>query len=473
MDTVSSLTPPVQPATTEEVALLDVLNNNWQHWGYKWEQYVSNPDTIPLAEYEKMLQTDESVFAGAEYLVQSVIARIGEYCHPDEVIQEEIRTQLAGMDGSWLQAVGEIASALFYGYSVTEKVYKIDAGMVRLKTLQTLHPSTTVIETWKDGPDKNRPKVVHQFWGDTEHVVLPVDKCILYNHGGTFGNVYGTSRLKRAWKNWFIKEVLLKAWGTSLERHGKPTTIGYGDLSGTVQDQNGRQVQKAAYLNSVIKKIFSDGVGVLDGSTKVEISRAAAGIGKDFSELIAYLNRSIHQAIGLPALTLDVGSSGAYSLGKEQGDRFNQLLEGILIELTDMLVEQLIRPLIEMNFGQQDTYGCFSFEEWVVEDQKVVADTFSVLIASGILSVDRVEDMNWMRERLGLELLDESEIDALFPQMPSNPLAQSLDPIDTASIETGTPVENSFQAVGKMRRRLASNRQVLIAQRAKRAKETV
>lgn len=63
---------------------------------------------------------------------------------------------------------------------------------------------------------------------------LPLNKVILYTHNGKFGNPYGTSRLKRCYKNWKIKDVILKAWALTCERYGSPYTIakttGYGRL---------------------------------------------------------------------------------------------------------------------------------------------------------------------------------------------------------------------------------------------------
>lgn len=475
--TDSEATAPGQPSLD---MIFQIINNNWYHWGNKYETYVQNPDKIPVEEYDRMLETDETVFAGYEYLVQSVIARIGEYSHPDEVIEGFVQQNLTKMKGSFLNVCGESLSAVGYGFSVgevvwTRKSFTITTGdkgagteqtteisdAIAFDRIQFLHPSDVFINTHKEGPAKNEPSMIRQHLFNGEHIDLPMNKVMLYSHGAKFGNVYGKSRLKRAYKSWFIKEVMLRAWGVANERHGKPHTIAKANLDGNVQDpaNPGTIIPYAQYLASVLDGLANNGSCIVNQTTDVSIVRAAAGMGKDFGEIIQYCNRSILMAIGLPSLLLDGGSVGSYSLGKEQGDRFNQLLEAILIEFTDVLIEQLIRPLIDYNFGEQSDYGYFGFEEWNAEDQLTIVSAIEKLTNTGYLSKDRYADQCYVRERAGVPPITQAEMETDFPAMDVSGLGSDEATPDAESGD-GLPAELSersrvftFSAISKLRRR--------------------
>lgn len=70
------------------IDLNEILNNQWSSWKSQWTEGVYNPDNIPVEMYERMLDTDETVFSGIEFLTMSALARLGQYTQTDQKIQE-------------------------------------------------------------------------------------------------------------------------------------------------------------------------------------------------------------------------------------------------------------------------------------------------------------------------------------------------------------------------------------------------
>ncbi|MEW6282138.1 MAG: hypothetical protein AB1758_26265 [Candidatus Eremiobacterota bacterium] len=132
----------------------------------------------------------------------------------------------------------------------------------------------------------------------------------------------------------------------------------------------------------------------------------------------------------LPSLIADHGSTG-YSLGQQHFDLFALSLEQLLGEVTEVLLEQLIRPLIEVNFGPQDDFGEFTIENFQADDQKLLAEVFQVLTNVGVLDASRIEDLNQMRLAMGFPELSPEDVEPSEPQMP----LEAVPPADAGGTE--------------------------------------
>ncbi|MGB9826276.1 MAG: phage portal protein family protein, partial [Desulfofundulus sp.] len=71
-------------------------------------------------------------------------------------------------------------------------------------------------------------------------------------------------------------------------------------------------------------------------------------------------------------------------------------------DLTENLLEQLIRRLIDYNFGPQTDYGTFTEQPPDAESMKLYAEAFRQLVDAGFLDPQVAEDLRWARSKLGL-----------------------------------------------------------------------
>lgn len=411
-----------RPLKSRQTMLKGVLNENAYHWARETQDVYYNPDNIKLDTYERMYTTDETVFSGIEFLVMAALARLGEYTNPDRKQEDFVRRQLVEMRGSFPAKVADIMTAAPYGFSLTEIIWKVSGREIGIADLQTLHPATIHLDLHRSGPLKNQPRVAYQFFRQHRQAKIPLQKAILYSHGAVFGNAYGVSRLKRAYAPWFIKNIILKAWGLCCERYGSPYMVGKTKGVGQI-NVNGTKVNAVDHLANVLDSMSGKGSAVIGIEDIIDIKYAGTGYGDDFENLVAYCNKMIYRALGLPSLIADHGNTGSYSLGKQHFQLFILVLQKLLFEVIDVLVEQLVRPLIEMNFGAQEDYGTFSVEEFEEEDAKVIAETVEVLARTGLVNMDKIDDINHFRERLGLQLWEEEDLQPSAP-----PPIKGLDP---------------------------------------------
>lgn len=434
------------------------LNSNWYTWAENWVGAIYNPDSIPASEYDRIYQQDETVFSGVQILVHSILSRLGDYTHQDPDKELFVRTQFEQMHGSIRKVMAEkLVSAIVFGFSLAENVYKQIPGGIGLASIQVLHPKDVSLELHREGPEKNRVARFFQYKDGLAHAELPPAKCIHMVHEGFAGNPFGVSRLKRAWKSMFIKDVLLRAYGTCLERYGTPiTTAEATNLSGQV-NYAGQIYSGADFVGRQLDSLGRKGVLVLPNGTSVKIHYAPAGLGADFLAAIQYCNRSIHQAIGLPSLVADSGSVGSYSLGQEHSATFQLIVTSILEDLIDILLDQLVRPLLEYNFGPQEDLGDFSVDVFDPVLAKATAEASAVLLNSGVADASRLADLNLLRERNDLPPLTEEDLSTQYP---------SMSPSRIAGVEEDQAPTSSL--MGRRRRRVRTEFAHAESRRAKR-----
>ena len=108
----------------------------------------------------------------------------------------------------------------------------------------------------------------------------------------------------------------------------------------------------------------------------------------------------------IPSLLFESGDVGSYALGSEHMELYQQGINAILLNLTETILEQLIRPLIVWNFGAQESWGFFNIKESKTE----VASWSSILLnmlQTGVIDRNNLDDLNFVRSRIGMDLLDE------------------------------------------------------------------
>lgn len=430
--------PQGRPLSSESVPM-GILNENYFTWTQYQPEIYYNPDNLTLDVYEKMYNTDETVYSGIEFIVMAALSRLGEYTHEDSKIDDFVSQQLVEMNGSFTSKVKDIMTGTFFGFSVTEIIWKKLGSMVGLSDLQTLHPQTIHFDLHREGPLKNQLKRIVQWYQQDHEVEIPVKKAVVYTHGQTFGNKYGVSRLKRAYKSWYLKDIILKAWGLTCQRYGTPYT--YGKTSGNGNVNVGGQSKPAIdHMMDVLNSFGQKGSAVIGLEDEIKMMYAGTGYGKDFESFVAYCNKMIYRALGLPSLIADNGSTGSYSLGKQHYVLFVQMMTDMLLEVIDVLVEQLIRPMIELNFGVQESYGTFGIENFETEDAKTLAETAKILAETGLSNLHDIDQVNYWLERMGLPVRTEEEMEIGQSAPPEIPGLESAAPAPSTEPETDAEI---------------------------------
>ncbi|MCW8830234.1 MAG: DUF935 family protein, partial [Gammaproteobacteria bacterium] len=297
-----------------------------------------------------------------------------------------------GFRGVFKDTINEMLSALQYGFSLTEKVFKIFPkgeykGKIGIKALKTRPPHGfefdiddfgNIIAIRQHQPNGNIP--------------LPPKKFILYTYDSEFGSPYGKSDFRSAYRSWFIKSQIVKYWAMYLERHGMPFIVG--------KYKKGTPQGERSALRTILERMQAKSVATYPNDLDIEFLEAKNGT-IDFQSAVDMHNTMITRSFLLPELLgLSSHKTGSQSLGVEQFDMFYKILEDIQVDVEDLINESLIRELVNMNFANVDDYPKFEFVPLDSSDKDKLYNIWITAVEKGVVKNTK-QDEDYLRQQLG------------------------------------------------------------------------
>lgn len=379
--------------------------------GERPDQEDFNPTDFSLEVYEKML-TDGQVKSALDMIKLSATAKGFTVTGDDDESKKYadfINENFEMIRGNMEDVLKEIMTALEYGYSCTEKVFEYKDGKIMLKKLKTLDPYSVAGKTDRFGD----LMYVKQRIG-SKTIKIPADKVLWYAHQKRFGNIYGQSRLRTVYKHWFIKDKMYRFANIAYERYGTPLLVG------SVEDKN-----DVPEITRLLRNINGmTGLGLSGGADVKAIQTTNA----DFIGYIEHHDRKIMESLLVPPslLGLSRGQSGSYALSSNQFDIFMIHLESIQRDIKSLIEEEIIRPLVDLNFPNVTRYPAFTFKPLADRDIDKLSSVFEKLINASVIAPEE----DWLREELG------------FPVM-SKEVRQSIEERKQKALEAFTPKGDS------------------------------
>jgi len=428
-------------------------------------RFIANPSTVSVETYKRMLDTDETIGSGIDFLNVCMIARFGDYTHPDPNIQKFVRRAIDQMEGSWHECLDEMLSCEWSGFSVTEQVwtFKSDfdgAPAFVPEKLATYAPLTLVFAVNRHGEvlpdgiyqyqrfhntffnsyvlgvrlgdlDGFRPDLYASV-GDYPYpiriaadltyltVKIPKSKVIHLRSTSTgkFGNPYGRSILRRIYKNWVAKDAFLKMWIVAADRKGTPLLVGYAAPNDSVKQQNQdphrpanvQEMRADQAMAATFKTIHNSSFIVMPGKKGETYEVEAIQIAGDmnvFKDGIDYFNKAIMRGLLIPPLVMGGDGGGSYSLGQEHHKIFEKIIDGKLKPIKQGILDQFIRKIISYNFPKEQWekhgYGDFILEEYDEDSMEKLSNIFSNLTEKGYMDPSDQTDMDEVRQKMNLK----------------------------------------------------------------------
>lgn len=397
-------------ATNDTIPLVGQIGSQLDSTFFLFDNCIQNMDDVPLFEYERMLETDETVAVGIHFLTLSILLKLGEYTHDNPKITAFVRENFESMQDNIYAACEEILTGLWAGYSGSELIWKPSGSQIMLDKIVTYHPRTILLQV--DRQTGNYTGIKQWRWFDGSPIDIPKEKAILFTYNKKFGNHYGKSIFKPIRKNWLLKDPILKMWARALDRFGTPLLAALvSDEQINDPDNPGKQISQLEWALRMLENIqsgtglaFHSGSKETGNETKISsLTNGGSGIGEAFEKAAGYLNKMILRGLLVPSLMADDGSGkGSYALGQAHFAVFDMTITSIYKGLTEVLLEQIVRRMVEYNFGKQKNYGSFTEIKLEQEDRKLLSECFSNLTNSGYITSQNQEDMDAVRDAMKL-----------------------------------------------------------------------
>lgn len=364
------------------------------------EQLSFNPERLVqrrgLDIYTEML-TDDQVYA-VSTIKKAIILSPGWAIQPasdskrDIAIADFVRWNFVRMPGTLRNVLFNVLTAMDYGFSITEKVLTLEKdhpkyrGLIRLKMLKPKSPVNFDFDMDEFGNIESIEQTIVPAGATTDE--LNPDKFVHYAYNTKFGNPYGYSDLRAAYTPWIEKKMIRRFWSIFLERFGSPPVMCKLPRNATDPE--------VAKIKQTIRNIQTrTGLTVPEGF-EITLLEAMRSGHAGFENAIAEKNMAITHAILMPDLLgFSAGERpGSFALGKAHVDIFLYVLEKVTRDIEDDIMgEQIIKPLVDMNFRVSD-YPVFQFEPLKQESRSIRAKLISILRDANVIRSDEP----WIRD---------------------------------------------------------------------------
>ena len=192
-------------------------------------------------------------------------------------------------------------------------------------------------------------------------------KCFFFTHNEEFGNIFGRSRLKPAYKYWYWKEIIYNFMLMYYERRGSPPIIAHAP-PGQSKSSSGTRIDNLQSALDMASSILSNSVDVVPYEQAKNGNDNMCGMeyltddkrGEMFIAAIDHLDIAILRALWIPERAItQSGSSGSYSMASVHADLFLMAELGLVNDIEAAVDEQIIPILVQSNFKPEDRAPCY------------------------------------------------------------------------------------------------------------------
>lgn len=382
-----------------------------------WQVDLDSPETTPemmwpecLRVYDAMWRQDAqvaSVLRAVSLPVRSTGWRIEPNGAPDHVVEHvaadlglPIRGKQDASPGRvrgrfrWDDHLRHALLQLRYGHMMFEQVYRIDEdGSLHLRKLGPRMPrSIAKFNVARDGGLISVEQ--HPIAGDqkTSGVTIPVSRLVAYVHEREAGGWAGQSLLRQAYKNWLLKDRLLRTQAQAVDRNGLGIPVYTGPENASVED-----LKEGERIATGVRAGDESGASLPHGATLA--MKGVEGQVPNADTPIRYHDEQIARAVLAHFLNLGT-QTGSWALGSTFADFFTQSLQAVAQDIADVTTAHVIEDLVDLNYGPDVAAPRLVFDE-IGSQAAALAAAIKQLVDAGVLTPDEGLEAHL---RLGLGL---------------------------------------------------------------------
>jgi hypothetical protein len=389
---------------------LGAVNTTGDWWHLDLEDTPQLQWPLCLKIYDAMYKQDSQVGSVIRAVTLPILRtpwRIDQAGASDEVTQHvatDLGLDIVGQERSattrtrgrfsWKHHLTEVMTMLRYGHAYFEQVYRIDdAGLARLRKLAIRMPRTIAkINVARDGGLESIEQWPPQ--GELKNIEIPVNRLVAYINEQEGGDWIGHSLLRAAYKNWLIKDRLLRVQAQTIERNGMGVPV---YEAGPDEDN----LDAGRKLATSVRAGDNAGAAVpYEASLKL---LGVEGNLPDADAAIRYHDEQISRRVLAHVLNLGT-QTGSWALGSSFMDFFIMSLQVIAEDMRDVAQAHVVEDLVDINWGPDEPVPRLVFDE-IGSHQQATAQAIKLLVDAGIVFPDRKLE-EFLRGSFGLPAKD-------------------------------------------------------------------
>lgn len=253
---------------------------------------------------------------------------------------------LQTMQGGVFSLLWRVLDALAKGVSILEKLYayRVEPPYAGLWTLRGFKAKNPALFRFEVDAYRNLQSLV-LYAPSGERLTLPREKFIVYAYSPRYESPAGESDLRAAYRAWRSKERVLQLWDLFLAKYASPTLIGVY--------KRGLPPAQQEELLRALDKVQQETAIIVPEEVKVDALEFKQSGAESFAQAITHHNAEIAKSILGETLTTDEGQRvGSLALGQVHLKVLQTQLRALRADLAERVMQdQVIRPLVQLNFG--------------------------------------------------------------------------------------------------------------------------
>ena len=305
---------------------------------------------------------------------------------------------------SWSDHLRLALLELPHGHAVFEQAYRIDsAHLARLHKLAWRPPKT--IEKF----DVARDGGLEAVWQKGAKKPMGVERLVVYVNEREGGNWAGESLLRSAYKNWLLKDKILRSQALTIDRNGLGVPIHEAAPvpEGASAEQRDAWIKAERDNGLALAKAFRAGETAgasLNHGAKLTL-KGVEGDLPDTDKPIRYHDEQIARAVLAHFLNLGT-ETGSWALGSTFADFFVASLQATATHIADVTQQHVIDDLVDLNWGEDEPAPQLVFEE-IGSKSPATAEAIKQLLDCKAITPDETLEAD-MRQKYGLPVRDRS-----------------------------------------------------------------
>lgn len=291
----------------------------------------------------------------------------------DRDIADFIDEQLKGIE-NFDSVLMDMLDAIGKGISIMELCWTVENGYNIIDDIEYVHPKKLIWDSLND----EMKICTREYPAGTE---LPENKFVVHKYKAKSGHPGRAGIMRVVSWMYLFKNYDIKDWVSFCEVFGMPLRLGKYDASASEDDK--RQLMEA------IISLGTDAAGIVPSSTMIEFVESQKTTSVEIYEKLArYCDEQISKAILGQTLTSDSGG-GSYAQSKTHNEVRHDLTVADAKALAVTIRRDIIRPLVEFNYGVDANLPLFTFDCQEVADQKDTVGIYRTLVCDMGLEIPK------------------------------------------------------------------------------------
>lgn len=396
-----------------------------------YSDLILNPCTISTSELQKMVYTMPVLACGLSIITNLVINEIKTYNHLNKQYADFINEMIKKMDRPLSIIIKDMLTMLWAGYYVGEKklvtvgrytyvqdiqprpaqsiLFRVDSqgqlkddGIIQYYFNNLWTGYGNLLAYNQVGPDGSQIPNPYAPVGDLDFplrtvwaqpigtVVIPKDKCIHITYRGLDGmdNPYGRPLIRPAYNAYLARAALDKINLNKARMNGSAIPVitvspnqtktaeglaAFDDLQNQLENMGNNEDAPNPYLLLLAEYQKSVWVDTLNSTANLD----------QFINMSKYYDQQQILTLLFQSDLMGLSDKGSQALGETQNDLVGRNISAVVDSVKDTLIQQMVKPILQINFNEQEDFGSFDNIDNVSEDVALNMDKLNMFRAEG------------------------------------------------------------------------------------------